>query len=125
MSPLPDSESDDASTGPPLVVRVVISIAVVVYGLAMLAVATGTGTGRFSPPLISTKVLDVVTPVFRPLHLDNSHRYYVPNPGSQPVLWLHLVYESGDARWLQWPTRDLSSSQARSCPDAVDPQCNQ
>jgi len=111
MSAVPVAESDCGGSQPSPLSRALISVGIVAYSFAMLAAVTGVGSGRFEPPLISMQALELVRPVLHPLHLDNAHRYYVPNPGTQPILWLHLQYESGDSQWIQWPTRQSSSSQ--------------
>ena len=84
-------------------VRLAATLLLVAYFAAVLAAVTGAGSGRFSPPLISAEASTWVRPVLQPLNLDNSHRYYAPNPGAEATLWLRLVYADSTVRWLEWP----------------------
>ena len=86
------------------------SVLLVAYFFAVFAALTGAGSGRFSPPLVSAEASAWVRPVLQPLNLDNSHRYYAPNPGAESTLWLRLLYADSTVRWLEWPSRDGASS---------------
>ena len=100
----------DSAPRPAKVLRLLVSVLILAYFAAVLATVTGIGSGRFSPPEICAEAATLVRPLLQTLNLDSAHRYYVPNPGAEPVLWIRSTHSSGRGRWLEWPTKRGSSS---------------
>jgi len=107
---------------PPLLVRWLVSGVIVVYFAAVLATVTGIGTGRFAPPEICAEAATFVRPALQPLNLDSAHRYYVPNPGAEPVLWIRVTHASGVVHWAEWPAKQTSTSGLAHTRNLVVPQ---
>lgn len=99
-----------AGQKPFFLIRWLVSLAIVVYFAAVLATVTGITTGRFAAPPICAEAATLVRPGMQALNLDNAHRYYVPNPGAESVLWVRVTPESGLVRWLELPSKSTSSS---------------
>lgn len=107
---------------PHFLIRGCVSLVIVVYFAAVFATVTGIGSGRFAPPEICAEAATFVRPGLQPLNLDSAHRYYVPNPGAEPVLWIRITYESGAVQWLEWPSKRTSTSGLAHTRNLIVPQ---
>ncbi|HEY7329160.1 MAG TPA: hypothetical protein VH592_16070 [Gemmataceae bacterium] len=41
-------------------------------------------------------------------HFTNAYHFYSPDPGPATLLWFHVEYEDGNARWIKIPNREES-----------------
>jgi hypothetical protein len=41
-------------------------------------------------------------------HFTNAYHFYSPDPGPATLLWFHIEYDDGSARWIKIPNRDES-----------------
>jgi hypothetical protein len=58
----------------------------------------------FPPSPICGRAYDLAQPYLRSLALDCNYRFYAPNPGADPLLWVRLHYENGRTRCFEWPS---------------------
>jgi hypothetical protein len=61
------------------------------------------------PPWLA---MQLWTRVYRPYlwfaYLTNAYHFYSPDPGPPTLLWFHVEYEDGSARWIKIPNRHES-----------------
>lgn len=92
--------------GPSCWVKTVVSLLILLQAFAILTAVTSAGSGNFPAPSIIVLTKDWVTrPYLQFVFLTNPYRFYAPNPGPTPVLWLRLQYEDNSIRWLELPRR--------------------
>jgi hypothetical protein len=41
-------------------------------------------------------------------YLTNAYHFYSPDPGPPTLLWFHVEYADGSARWIKWPNKKQS-----------------
>src|SRR5690349_10568953 len=95
LPPMSNSLLTAPDKKPHVLIRGLVSLVIVVYFTAVLAIVTGISSGRFAAPEICAEAASWARPGLQPLNLDSAHRYYVPNPGAEPVLWVRITHESG------------------------------
>lgn len=84
--------------------QLAMSVLLILHFLAIGAVVTGSGSGRYSPAPPAAQANQMVTPYLQFLFLDNPYRFYSPNPGNPPVLWIRACYSDRSTRLVEWPS---------------------
>jgi hypothetical protein len=97
----PTVPAADVRRGPPLSVKLVVTILLLLHFTAILACVLA-GGGPFG----MKQLCGFFRPYLKFMWLDNAYRFYAPEPGPTEVIWFYLRYEDGSARWYQVPRRE-------------------
>lgn len=82
-------------------VKLIVS-AIILFHLSAILSHVLSGGG----PFVMRQLSAFYRPYLKTMWLDNAYRFYAPDPGPTEVLWYHLRYDDGSARWTQVPDRD-------------------
>jgi hypothetical protein len=92
---------------PTLLRRVVISLIVLFHFGGILTAVTSVAPPGADPPwLVSQAWTRVYRPYLQFAYLNNAYHFYSPEPGPPTLLWFHVEYADGTARWVEIPKRE-------------------
>jgi hypothetical protein len=87
--------------------RVVVSLLLLFhFGGILTAVASVAPPGADPPWLVSQAWARVFRPYLQFAYLNNAYHFYSPEPGPPTLLWFHVEYSDGTARWVEIPKRE-------------------
>jgi hypothetical protein len=87
-----------------------VSAVIAVHFFAILTAVTGLAVGYAPPPRLCAEANHKFAPYLELVFLQNPYRFYAPNPGCDPTMWVRIHYSDGSVRWLDFPR--LSESAA-------------
>ncbi len=96
---LPENDSREAQRWTKWAVSVVIAL----HFFAILTAVTGLGVGYAPPPGLCAEANQKFAPYLELVFLQNPYRFYAPNPGCDPTMWVRIRYSDGNVRWLEFP----------------------
>jgi len=74
-------------------------------GCAVLAVPAPNATSAWLPSHLWVRY----QPYLQFIYLNNAYKFYSPEPGPPTLIWFHVEYDDGSARWVYLPTREDDS----------------
>ncbi|HTU23482.1 MAG TPA: hypothetical protein VMG10_35930 [Gemmataceae bacterium] len=94
----------------PRTARRIVVVALVVFHFGgILTAVTSVPPRNEAPPWIA---MQLWTRVYRHYlffaYLTNAYHFYSPDPGPPTLLWFHVEYADGSARWIKIPSRHAS-----------------
>jgi hypothetical protein len=96
---------------PPAARRVTLSLLVLLHFGGILTAVTSVAPPAGEAPWW---VNQVWTRFYRHylqfMYLNNAYHFYSPEPGPPTLLWFHVEYDDGSARWVRLPEREQSGT---------------
>jgi len=86
------------------------SAVIVVHFLAILTAVIGLGVGYAPPPRLCAQANQRFAPYLELVFLQNPYRFYAPNPGCDPTMWVRISYSDGGVRWRSFPQPPQSAA---------------
>lgn len=83
-----------------------VNALLVAHLLALGLMVAGGGVGAFSSPPLVARAASITAPYVRFTGMQNSYRFFAPDPGPATVLWARLAYDDGSIRWMEFPGRE-------------------
>ena len=80
-----------------------VSAVIAVHFFAILTAVTGLAVGYAPPPRLCAEANHKFAPYLELVFLQNPYRFYAPNPGCDPTMWVRIGYSDGSVRWLDFP----------------------
>ncbi len=84
-------------------IKWVVSTVIAVHFFAILTAVTGLAVGYAPPPRLCAEANQKFAPYLELVFLQNPYRFYAPNPGCDPTVWVRIRYSDGTVRWLDFP----------------------
>lgn len=97
------SHDDTLAKTCPRWLKLALSVALLGHFLAIFFSVTGVSETSFSGPRICQAGLKACRPYLGRLLLDCPYRFYAPNPGVSPCLWLRVHFANGKSFCVEWP----------------------
>jgi hypothetical protein len=79
------------------------------FGGILTAVTSVPPPGAPAPWLTAQLWSHVYRPYLQFMYLSNAYHFYSPEPGPATLLWFHIEYTDGSARWIKVPNREEHS----------------
>jgi hypothetical protein len=83
--------------------RIAASILVVLHFGGILTAVTAVPPRNDSAPWLSMHLWTVYRPYLTFAYLTNAYHFYSPDPGPPTLMWYHVEYQDGSARWIKLP----------------------
>ena len=96
---LPENDSREA----PRWTKWAVSVVIALHFFAILTAVTGLGVGYAPPPRLCAEANQKFAPYLELVFLQNPYRFYAPNPGCDPTMWVRIRYSDGNVQWLEFP----------------------
>ena len=84
-------------------VRTLISLGIVGHFVAVATAVSSISTRTFPAPPLAIAANQLVLPYLRATNLNNSYRFFAPNPEPVHLLWFRVRLADGTVRWAEWP----------------------
>jgi hypothetical protein len=99
---------EEPATAPALpstFVRRVASVLIALHLSAIFIAVTSDASPNYPAPLLAARAAGPLQPYLQATFLNNSYRFFAPNPGTPTVLWFRVQYQDRSVRWVELPGR--------------------
>jgi hypothetical protein len=95
---------ETTSSQPSRVIRRMVTVLLILHFFAILTAVTASSDRDYPAPQVAVWANEPLRPYLQSTLMNNSYRFFAPNPGSPTVLWFRVQYEDRQVRWLEAPT---------------------
>jgi hypothetical protein len=78
---------------------------VVGHLFAIFIAVTSDSSPNYPAPQLAVRASSSLQPYLQATFLNNSYRFFAPNPGTPTVLWFRVQYQDRSVRWVEAPGR--------------------
>lgn len=85
--------------------RVIVSVLILLHFVGIVASVLSPSAGGRDPSWVAQWIWAEWQPYMQFAYLNNSYRFYSPEPGPPCLLWFYVEYSDGSGRWVKLPDR--------------------
>jgi hypothetical protein len=89
--------------------RAIVSLLAVVHFIGILCAVMAVPAANRESAWLPSQLWVRYQPYLQFAYLNNAYKFYSPEPGPPSLLWFHVEYADGSARWVYLPSRDTDT----------------
>jgi hypothetical protein len=89
--------------------RAIVSLLAVLHFVGISCAVMALPAGNREAAWLPSQLWVRYQPYLQFMYLNNAYKFYSPEPGPPTLLWFHVEYDDGSARWVYLPTRETDA----------------